>query len=933
MPGGKKKFESLFGPSRIENRARAEQSKKELVQRLLAPKVNIGAASTVSSVSKELDAPVPRDTKLAERPFADARYGRASVPLFDRDVLGEALHPEPWLARLVDAALLTASSFEVRIELIWPGTIKSVAVVQALASLERFAVGDKRGLRSLLFPTKRTSFTALGKFLLGREKLLDWTREYLTITQLRGAKPPIPGRDDQDKDMLLQAVRSGWNQDPALPPPCISEVMPNFDWDLEVGRWGDYSAKYLSRTKKSLQRRHKTELFKSDRFARLGAPQTAPDALFGISHLATAKHWKAALSSEAFAGIGQPELVIFDLTKAMRDTTQRNLIRLVPEVVMAVKEVWKQPVGFLCITDDPKTYFVLRRKFLDDGENRVVSEPIVAAASDYGLSQSPRPMGWTPEPASNKHFHVEVLDQEMAEAATRFWTIGQQFDANAHANRQASATAAFLLRLANLPGGYKDYIGWMEASAFADSIRNELTWNGHVARLSAMIEQGVFADKAESVRRAIAKATALVETYNEQTPLARRIAKELAAGVGKQKYRADLVFRSNADIGIAKAFIGRQGAAMETLADRINFRIHKELAVILNGGAVPSRLVFIGLPDETLKELVTSERVPADSVVVMDWRRANTVLTGLRALKSVEAYKPYRGRIAEFGDEIERRLKEVPNSIDIEKIEGLHVRRLSLPAAAAEASRRAEGPGGAFKLELENESRVIVSQRVYLYDPDEEKPFHAVDTEKVKPGDMVFVMSDELKDMFEVALIKAGHGIPRGSNFVEMLRNYHKDVLANSRRLFGDIGASALARKIQERMHTMRPEGPACSLSRIRYWLDVEASSDSQAEDLKPHSTWSKSDFELFARALEIPDNLIGVYWLMVTGQRVALQQAGRELAERYAHILFREESAAVHFKLDQAEILELQDEAIRNTYRVIRVISPQGMNGASTGQ
>ena len=932
MAGDKNKFESQFGPSRIENRARAEQTKKELLQRLLAPKVNVGAASRESSASAECDAP-RRDTRLIDRPFADARYGRASVALFDRDVSDAALHPEPWLAHLVDAALLTACSLEVRIELIWPGTIRSVAVVHALASLERLAIGDKRGLRSVLFPTKRTSFAALGKFLLDREKLLDWSREFLTVTYLPGAKRPIPGRDDQDKDILLQAVRSAWNQDRGLPSPCISEVMPTFDWDLEGRGWGEYSPKYLSRTKKSLQRSHKTELFKSDRFARLGAPQTAPDALFGISHLATAKQWKAALSSEVFLDAGQPDLVIFDLTKAMRETTHRNLIRLVPEAVAAVKEVWKQPVGFLCITDDPKTYFVLRRKFLDGGEDRVISEPIVAAASDYGLSRSPRPIGWAPEPVSNKHFHVEVLDQEMAEAATRFWTIGQHFDANTQANRQASATAAFLLRLANLPGGYKDYIGWMEASAFADSIRNELTWNGHVARLSAMIDQGALADKAESVRRAIAKATALVETYNEETPLARRIAKELRAGVGKQKYRVDLVFRSNADIAIARAFIARQGAAMESLAERVNFRIHKELVGILNATAVPSRLVFIGLPDETLKELITSERVPADSVVIIDWRRANTVLIGLRTLKSVEAYKPYRGRIAEFGDEIERRLREVPNSIDIEKIEALKVPRLSLPAAAAEASRRAEGPGGACKLELENESRVIVGQRVYLYDPDEEKPFHAVDTEGVKPGDMVFVMSDELKDMFELALIKAGHGIPRGSNFVEMLRNYHKDVIGNSRRLFGNIGSSALARKIQERMHTMCSEAPLCSVSRIRYWLDVEASSDNQAEDLKPHSTWSKSDFELFARALEIPENLIGVYWLMVTGQRVALQQAGRELAERYAHILFREESAAVQFKLSQAAILELQDEAIRNTYRVVRVVPPLAMNGPSTSE
>ena len=54
-------------------------------------------------------------------------------------------------------------------------------------------------------------------------------------------------------------------------------------------------------------------------------------------------------------------------------------------------------------------------------------------------------------------------------------------------------------------------------------------------------------------------------------------------------------------------------------------------SLLADNKALPSKFVFVGLPDETLRFLVSGDDIPADSVVLVDYRRATDVLIGLRA--------------------------------------------------------------------------------------------------------------------------------------------------------------------------------------------------------------------------------------------------------------------------------------------------------------
>ena len=923
-----------------------EEERRLALERTLARIAAIQSRNQASKITREKDAAAsiqaqnespPQLSSAKTTPFNAARSGNSQIPLYIR---GEAapVWPQPWLHGAVDAVLQSAANHELRLVLVWPGQADSLALIHALATLERNAIGDKQGLRALLYPTSRFSFSPLTHYLADRDKLLEWARHYLTVA--RGAETPLAGRDNQDKDMMLMALQSARNADPTSQPPMLSEVLPHFEWDRADKRWGHYAEKFLRRSKLALERSHKRALFEKvedGRMTRLGSPEAAPDALFGISHLATARERRDAIRSKGLKGVArQPELVLFDLTRAMQFRADRPLVRTVTDTLKELSEHWKAPYGIVIFTDDPKSFFTLRKLLTDKSRDRPLhAETLVTAPKGSSLVESPLPRDWRPTQVSLRHFRISILDQETAEVALKFWSLSERMEPSSEAGAECRRTAAYLLRLANLPGGYMDFTGWMTAQSFTDSVRQDMSWSACEYRLTSLMEHGGMGTSVQDVRHATAKATRLVEAYAEATPLASRLAKEVGLCAERAKTKVAVLFRFSADIAVARSFLSRyahypSGKQFSEFSNRVSFHNQRELAQIVESKALPSKFVFVGLPDETLRFLVSGDDIPADSVVLVDYRRANDVLIGLRALRTIDTYKAYRARISGIAGEIEKRLEEMPKAIDLDRLERVQVPRLSLSTAAAEHSRAAELPGS-WRVELEGGRHISLGQRVYVYDPNDSGLFRPEQIEDIKADDLIFVMSDALKDLLESCLIAVGRPVMRGASLVEMVREYHRQLLRNAKRIFGDLEGVALARKIQARMLELSEGSKSVTLNRIRYWLDVEDSVAAESADLKPHSTRQKADFVVFAHALEIPDNLIDHYWMMITGQRVALQEAGRELADRYARVLFSDESVEAHYHLKRETILMLQREAVQNTFRVVRTIPPRREIGAGT--
>src|SRR4029077_10559034 len=226
----------------------------------------------------------------------------------------------------------------------------------------------------------------------------------------------------------------------------------------------------------------------------------------------------------------------------------------------------------------------------------------------------------------------------------------------------------------------------------------------------------------------------------------------------------------------------------------------------------------VGMTDETLRAVLTEERVPAGSVLLLSYKQAENYEKGLLALKTLEALKPYKGRISGLADDLARRLDAVPAPLVLD--------RLQLRALAFSFESAMDAPDGdeqAFwRLDLEHIGRIFVARRVFKYEPDSDPPFEPVPVESIHEGDAIFVMTDDLKDRVEAALrAKGPSSFMRGITFGKMLEAYHNEVRSRSEALFPANSTSDRIRKIQGKMKEI-DVGGTVSTARVRYWLDLD---------------------------------------------------------------------------------------------------------------
>lgn len=441
----------------------------------------------------------------------------------------------------------------------------------------------------------------------------------------------------------------------------------------------------------------------------------------------------------------------------------------------------------------------------------------------------------------------------------------------------------------------------------------------------ALVESGQFGERSDAVKRAIAKAKELIAYYGPHTPMSLRLAKELAILANKKKQHIVVVLRANSHVPVAKRFFESyeafpDGVKFADFADRVEFITHYDLPNRLKKDPIPERYVLVGLPDQTLRLLLTSEEFPVRTLVLIDFSRAFQVERTLQALRTLDELKPYYGRIGGLATELKKHIDEMPAAI---KTEGPVISRFSLNPNTFVESPDHQEAAESWKIDLEDGHRIYVGSRVYVYEPDEERAFHSRATEELKPGDSIFVMSEKLKDLFESCLHEAGFQLPRGSSLIDLLRAYHREVSQRSKQLFPASNRTQQAKTILREMQRIEPAAEDCSLNRVTHWLRLEEAPDTPDAELKPQASRSYNFFVAFAKALQIPEELIGPYWLVASDQRNVLRQAGRELSERYSHILFTPEVAQVRFHLNSEILRMLQHEALRNIHEVKKVIKP----------
>lgn len=908
------RFRSLS--ERQEDRAKAREKLAERAQKVAAkskrptknpkpkPELRKGVVPSV------IDAMLPA---REERPWASVRCGDAPVN-YQARASEDRIVPQPWARALVSTLLAAADTGEVALCLVWPAKLTGLPLLHAMANIERVFAKDMRGLRTILYPGTHASRAQLQSVLVDRKDLNSLFCS-LWIEQDSGVHETQTYTSSPAFRAVLLALNDITHSNNEVSNSSLAELVPTFVLDQNEKIWKASAADPLQRTMSKVKNRAIRSELRQRVNLEWGNPDKAPGSLMVMHHTLKKESWRTALAAQALKGQGCPEVLLLDATDAARRTNYGSVNRI-PEFLRFARENGFSDKGAVIVTDDPKTFFVLRSQ-LRDAVGALKTKVLAAESEEVVLSASPFAADWQPAQRSNSNFRVGIVDRDASQLALTFQRLTASAGSEESPTYQALLeTCMYVMRLSNMPAGYADLTAAASDVREGDYGSQQNAWTPIKLKLAAALDSGVLNQVRDAVERAIARADKLIDDWNDATPMASRVLAEVRkhADVGRQGI--SLVLPSNRYVLLAHRFLQRKlGASWTAVEERIEWHTLSSVGKTLTGDRKGKHFAFVGINPDVLRILLTHPQVPHGTAVLLAYRQAESTLTTLTSMKEVDAFKAYRGRIGLLAQEIGRRLAEVPNPLDINKL-----REMSLTFKFDDNSHNGQSGEQAYHtFELEGGSRAYASGWVFRHVPDEDPPFRRAAATAIQPGDFIFDMNDELRAKLESSLQLNGEGV---SSVVDPIRTllklYHDDVQRRCVLLFKATKRSALAREIHAKMVELDPKAEDCRPGRVYYWLDLQAK-----DDARPHASKDSKYFKIFCKALGISDEAAEQHWGFVRNARRLNQYLGRELVARYAEILFQPESAATYRKVPDGVIHALQQEALHCVYRVERVVPP----------
>ena len=898
------------------------EAKKRLLEKISKTGKRSGVATKSTATSQSIASESVTQTSETLRPWANVRAGNAALK-FSARATGDRISVQPWTNGLVSELLRAADHGDLSLCFVWPARMASLALIHALANFERVYSKDLRGLRTLLYPGTHASHAAFHSVLVDRQQLSDFYRS-LWKQQPSGSTDVVTHTSSPALLAALAALNDIRINQSDLPNPSIAELIPAFVYRPESNEWAATVESPIERTLSKVDRRSYRRELRRKVGEEWKSPDRAPGALMVLHHTAKKGAWRAALSAAALRSQGRPEVLLLDATdSAMR--TSFSSVKQITTLLTFARDNGFHDTGAVIVTDDPKTFFILRAQ-LREAKLLFSTKVWAAEAEEVLLSRHPVGATWQPSQRSDSSFSVSIVDRDASQVALTFQRLAVSACTDESDARAALLRACvYVLRLSNMPAGYMDLTAASDEAGEGDYGSQQNAWTPVKVSLLEALASGVLNEVREAVERVIGRAEKLIDDWNDATPMALRMLAEVRKHAIDSRHGICLALPSKRYVQLAHRFLQRKLKDDWLVVEpRIEWHTLSSAGKTLTGEWKDRHVTVVGLSPDVIRILVTHLDMPNGTTVLVAYRQAESILTTLTGMKSkdLEAFCAYRGRIGALTQELELRLAEVPNPVGIAKL-----REIPLTFTFDDNVHAGQvGDQGYYKFELEGGSRAYGSGWVYRHVPDEDPPFRRAAASAIHPGDFIFDMSDELRATLEASLeLKSNGGSSVANPERILLKLYHDDVHRRCASMFHSKKRSALAREIHARMVELDPKAVDCRPGRVYYWLALPAN-----EDSRPHASKDANYFRIFCKALGVSDEAAEQYWAFVRNARRLNQHLGRELVARYAEILFHPESALTYRKVTESVIRQLQQEALGCVYRVERVVPPPARSALS---
>lgn len=866
-------------------------------------------AESVSTIADESKVFTPRElvTVAGDKPIAF--YSRSSVE--------SEFHLQPWAKDITAIILDAVVNGGVHICLVWPAAFDSIVPLHGLANIEKIFEGDMNGFRTLLYPGNHNSRSALQGILVDRTRISELYKLLWEQGENGSFQFKAPTRS-KSFEAVLSALNNIRNyHDSEVEDPSLGELFPVFIFDPDTHSWLTATHSPLERSLVKVDNLAFRKDIRKDVNSEWSDPVRSPGSLMVIHNSAKKSVWKEALSNKAVNDFGKPELLLLDAT-GTAERANFNAVQKIPDFLKYAIDHGYEKTGAVIITDDPKTYFTMCARL---HTLKILAKAHIWAAEGEQalLSSSPVRYGWKPMPRSNAHFSVSIVDRDASQIALNFQRAAQEIvDEQSIGFKTLMNACLYLLRLSNLPAGYVDLTEFNNSEEDNDYMRQMNAWGPIESGIMTALAGGELNSRRSEILSAIEKAKKLIDTWGDATPMAVRLLEDVKKYTAPGRSGVSIVLPSRKYIRLAIRYIERKlGDVWFDIQDKVSWHTLSSIRTSLDGNIGLKHLTFVGLNNHVLRILLTEKNLPFDTSVLIAYKQADSALQTLQSMKRVTALESYYGRMTNLYEEIERRLAEVPNPFQIGKLGELKM------TFNLEDPERREGEYDidAYKFMLEGGEVIYAAGYVYKYVPDQDPFFDRVFAKSIKPSDLIFDMSDELKDKIESALYKDENGVD-ATLYPEraLLRLYHEDVRVRCNLFFSGIEKrSKLALAIYNKMILIDPAARNCNPSNVYYWLDIQNKSDT-----RPHAPKSAKFFKIFCKTLEMSDEQAVQNWNFIKNARRLSINLGRELSMRYAEILFRPGSAMINRKVPDSVIRQLRQDTLLCIYRVDQVAPPK---------
>ncbi|WP_177932260.1 hypothetical protein [Klebsiella grimontii] len=846
--------------------------------------------------------------QVQERIHAGDTFIHLKAKLTDK-----AIAPQPWTIELVDTLLAAADQRCTTLCLIWPAKLTSLPIIHALANLERQFARDLRGIRTLLYPATHALRAPLNHVLVEKIQLSELYRSLWSIRE--GSSNVVSKTSSQAFIAALSAINKVRILHPELSNPSLAELVPTFVFEPTQHEWVTPLTNPLERTLSKVEPLSNRRTIRQEVDSEWGFSNKAPGALLALHHTVKKESWRNALKTAALKKPNSPEAILFDATDASAKTNY-SAVKKIPEYLKFAHESGLSDCGSVIVTDDPKTFFIFRAQ-LNESKFAFSTKVLAAEAADALLSAHPEASNWAPAQRSNSNFNVHIVDRDASQIAVSFQHLMACTGCDGTPAHNALLQASlYVLRLSNVPAGYLDLTSQSAGNEDEKYNNRRNAWTPIKLDLLNALASGELNGSRESVERAIARAERLIDDWNDATPMAARMLAEVKKHMGTHCQGLSFVLPNNSYILLANHFLQRKlGDEWAEIVLNIKWHTLETVYNVLTEDTKNKHFVFIGVNPNVIRVLLTHPGIPHRTVVLLAYRQADSTLKTLSRMKEIEVFKAYRGRIGLLTQALERRLNEIPNPVNINKISEMQM-------LFKFEDKRVEGQNTdtpCFIFELEGNLCTSASGWVYRYIDDDESTFRRTAASTIQRGDFIFNMSDELRTKLESLLLPGEEAMTSVVEPVRMLlKLYHDDVMRRCTLMFKSSKRSALAREIHSKMVELDPTAAECRIGRVYYWL-----APLNKDNKRPHASRDAIYFRIFCKALGISEDVAQQHWNFIKNARNLNQSLGRELLARYSEILFQPESATIYRKVPEEILLELQTDAFRCVFRVERVIPP----------